>query len=924
VEPLPERPWGGLDPEALLPKDAAFQQGQLENGLRYIIRTNPRPEDRAELRLAVNVGSLQEDDDQRGLAHFVEHMAFNGTEHFAGTELVQYLESVGMRFGPHINAYTSFDETVYMLAVPTDDQALLEKAFLILRDWAGGVRFEGEEIDKERGVLVEEWRLGRGAGTRVRDQQTPVLYHGSRYAERKVIGDVEVLREAPHAALRRFYCDWYRPELMAVVAVGDFDAEWVEGEIRRRFGDLENPTPSRSRIEYPVPDHDETLFSIVTDPELTRTMVSVYTKMELQHDRTVADFRRALVRSMYHSLLNTRLAEIGRQPDPPFLFAFGSTNTLGRTRGVAVRSAVVPSGGVLKGLETVLEEVERAERHGFTAGELERLKKDLLRGYEQAWAERNTEESSALADEAVRHLLEREAIPGIGDEKAMAEALLPLITVEEVNGAARAWKTEKNRVIVVAAPEDPENPPPSEEALLAVFRGAEESPLEPYRDDVLDEPLLAELPTPGEVVEERTVPEIGVTEWRLSNGVRVVLKPTDFKNDQVTFIAYSPGGTSLATDAQFLSARFASGIVTAGGLGRFDAVQLDKALAGKFAWASPFLSELEEGLSGGGAPDDLETLFQLIHLHFLQPRADGEAFASFLAKARTSLENRNRRPAAAFADALGEVLYRGHPRRQPMTVEALAEIDLEEALAIYRDRFADAGDFTFVFVGNFTPEGLRSLVERYLGSLPTEGREESWRDIGLERPEGIERVEVASGVEPRARVVLSFGGETPWSRSASLDLSLMTDVLQGRLRDELREEQGAVYGVSVAGQLEPRPRENYQVVISFGCDPEKADGLVADVFREIEALRAGEVPGSYLANAQEAAIREREVGLQENDFWLSSLETYYTFGLDPREILTADARIREVTDERVREAALRYLTLDRYVLGIHRPEGAGE
>jgi zinc protease len=917
---IPEGSWGGLDPAAPLPVDTALIQGELDNGLRYFIRPNARPEDRAELRLVVNVGSLQEDDDQRGLAHFVEHMAFNGTEHFAGTELVQYLESVGMRFGPHVNAYTSFDETVYMLTVPTDDVEQLDKALLILRDWAGGLRFDGEEIDKERGVVVEEWRLGRGAGARVRDQQTPVLYRGSRYAERKVIGELEVLRDAPHEALRRFYRDWYRPELMAVVAVGDFEPQWVETEIRRRFSDLKNPTPRRPRLDYPVPGHEETLFSIVTDPELTRTMVSVHTKIDYRPDETVADFRRAMVRSMYHSLLNNRLAELSQEADPPFLFAFASTNTLGRTRGVAVRTAVVPSGGALRGLEVTLREVERAERFGFTAGELERLKKDMLRSYEQAWQERDKEDSSLFADELVRHFLEQEAIPGIAEEKAMAEALIPRITVEEVNRAAEAWKVEGNRVLVVVAPEDEAVPPPTEEELLAVFDGVAKAPLEPYRDEVLEGPLLAKMPTPGAVVEERLLAEVGVTEWRLDNGVRVVLKPTDFQNDEVSFTAYSPGGTSLVPDEAFLSARFATQILGASGVGRFDAVQLEKAMAGKFAWASPSLGELEEGISGGAAPSDLETLFQLIYLHFLEPRADEDAFASFLSKATNALENRERNPSAAFSDALTGVLYQHHPRRQPMTTEALARVDREEALAIYRDRFADAGDFTFVFVGNFTPEGLRPLVERYLGSLPSTGREENWRDIGLRRPEGVERVEVRSGVEPRTRIVLTFGADSPWSRAASLDLSLLTDVLQGRLRDQLREEQGAVYGVSVGGRLEPRPRETYQVVISFACDPEKADGLVADVFREIEALRAGEVPARYLANAKEAALQEREVGLKENSFWLSALETYYTFGFDPRDLLTADQRIRAVTDERIQQAAQRYLTPERYVLGVHRPE----
>ncbi|WP_456427503.1 M16 family metallopeptidase [Rhodocaloribacter sp.] len=911
VREAPETP----APEtAALPIDPDVRTGKLPNGMTYLIRANRKPEHRAELRLAVNAGSVLEDDDQLGLAHFTEHMAFNGTTHFEKQKLVDYLESIGMRLGPDLNAYTSFDETVYMLQVPTDSAATFDTALRILRDWASEVAFEDEEIDKERGVVIEEWRLGRGASARLRDQELPILLHGSRYAERLPIGTKEVLESFPHDAVKRFYRDWYRPDLMAVVIVGDVDAAAVERQIRSLFADLPAREDPRPRPFFDVPDHDETLFAIASDPEATTRRVAVYYKQPKAPQGTEADFRRGLVERLYNSLFNSRLSELLQSADPPFVFASSGRGAFTRTKDVYVLQAVVRDGGYARALETLLTEAERVRRFGFTPAELERGKKEVLRGLEQAFAERDKTESRRYAAEYVRHYLTGEPIPGIAYEYEAAKRLLPDVGLDEVNRVGASWITDRNRVILAEGPEEEGRPLPTEAELLAVFDAVAARTITPYEETVSDAPLVPAPPAPGKVVEETRLDAIGVVRWTLSNGVHVVLKPTDFKNDEILIAATSPGGTSLVPDSMFTPASFAATLIAQSGVGDFGPVELQKKLAGKLIRLSPNIGDRSEGFNGSASPQDLETMFQLLYLYFTAPRADSVAYASYKERIGSLLATFRNSPESAFRDTLTVTLAQYHPRARPFSERTLEEMDLAKSMAVYRDRFADASDFTFYLVGAFDVEAVRPLVETYLGGLPALHRKEEPRDVGIRPPKGVVEKAVYKGKEPKSRVQIVLTGEAPWSNENRRLLRVVTDVLSLRLREVLREDLGGVYGVGVNGSLSKEPREAYRVSISFGCAPERVDELTRTVFEEMARFRTEGTTETYLVKAREAALRRHEVGLEQNSYWLGSLMFSDEYDLDPNDIPDGAPRFYEhLTLDAVHEAARTFLDPANYV-----------
>jgi zinc protease len=945
-------PAPALDPAFLaesLGLDAAVRTGTLANGLTYFVRRNTEPEDRAELRLVVDAGSVLEDEDQRGLAHFVEHMAFNGTARYAENDLVDYLEGIGMQFGPDLNAYTSFDETVYILQVPTDTTGLLATGFDILKEWAGAITLDGDAIDAERGVVLEEWRQGRGAQARLRDEQFPVLFGGSRYAERLPIGEPDVLQNAPYEALRRFYETWYRPDLMAVVAVGDFDPDAVEQTIRATFGGLENPTDAPPRPSFDIPPHDDTRFAIATDPELSTTSIAVLYKEPADRGQNVATLRRQLIDRLYNRMINVRLYELSQQADAPFLGAFTGTFGFARPSDLYVLQAVVGDGGVPTGLDALLTEAARVEQHGFTPGELDRMKADVLREYEVAYNERDNVESGRLAGEYVSLFLEGAPAPGIAREYELVQRLLPSITLRDVNALADEVVGEENRVVFVSAPEKEGVPVPSERELRAVFEAIEEKAIEPYVDAVSLGPLIPELPAPAEVASVSAYEDgTGVTEFVLDNGARVVLKPTDFKADEVLFAAFSPGGTSLVADSLFRSAEAASAVVNLGGVGAFSESELDKKLAGQAVRVGPYVDEREEGLSGSASPQDLETLFQLVHLCFTAPREDAEAFAAYRQRIAAVLENRDAQPEAAFSDTLQVTLSQNHPRRQPFTESALAQIELDEALTVYRDRFRDAGDFTFVLVGAFDVAEVEPLVEQYLATLPATGREEAPRDLGVRRPEGVVEKTVRAGIEPKARVRLVFSGtldvrvdtldyadsllvRDEWvsvadsvyaarraaARGERYLLGALADALRIRLRTALREDRGGVYGVGVGASVD-RFLGTYAVSIGFGCDPERVDELTAAVFEVIEQFKQ-EGPEDALDKVKEADRRQQQLAQRENQAWLGALAAAYRYGEAPMAYLDKTDLIDELSDGALRGAAQYYLDLDRYVQVVLLP-----
>jgi zinc protease len=897
----------------LLPVDPSVTVGTLQNGLRYYIRANKRPENRAELRLVVNAGSVLEDDDQRGLAHFVEHMAFNGTLRYPKQALIDYLERIGMRFGPDINAYTGFDETVYSLQVPTDSVGVLETAFEILEDWAHQLVFDAEMIDSERGVVIEEWRLGRGAAARMFDKQFPILFKNSAYAERLPIGSVEVLESFEHEALMRYYQDWYRPDLMAVVAVGDFDSGMIEGLVRRHFEQMPSLPQPRSRSLFPVPDHDETLVAVATDKEATESRVSIYYKQPLRAEGTIESYRQLMVERLYNSMLNDRLFELTQRPTPPFLYASSGQGKLIRSKEVYVLGAGVEDGRVEPGLAALLTEGERVARYGFTSTELERHKREVLRWMEHAHLEREKTNSAVYAFEYVQAFLGNDPIPGIELEYLLHQEMVPDIQVEEVNRLAREWLTDRNRVILVNSPDKEGLPVPSEQDLLAVFEAVRGSDIGPYVDSVDDAPLVAEGPAPGTIVEERVFDAVGVTLWRLSNGARVILKPTDFKEDEILFRASSPGGTSLAPDADYVAASTAAEVVSASGLDRFSVVDLQKKLSGKAVSLSPDIGPLYEGLSGSASPEDLATLFELIYLTFRAPRRDTTAYLAFRTQVDAVLANRDASPTAAFGDTLKVTLAQHHFRERPATIEVYQEMDLDKSFEFYQDRFADASDFTFVFTGSFQVEMMRPLVTQYLAALPSTGREETWRDVGIRPPEGVVQKAVYRGLEPRSQTYVLFTGPFEYTRTNRHLIRSLSEVLQIRLREKLREDLAGTYGVSVGATTERDPVPAFAVSVSFAADPDRLDDLVKQVFAEIDSLKVFGPNQEYIQKVQEAQRRSRETSLKQNNYWLYQLLYADRFGTHPSEILTYESLIEALTADMIAHAASRYLPRNNYI-----------
>ena len=915
-------PSAAAAPEEPLPLDARVRKGTLANGLSYYVLSHKKPEHRAQMWLAVNAGSVLEDDDQRGLAHFVEHMGFNGTTRFPKQALVDFLEKSGVSFGADLNAYTSFDETVYTLQVPTDQPALLDKSIDILRDWSDSMTFDPVEVDKERGVVLEEWRLGRGAGMRLFDKQAPVLFHGSKYAERITIGKPEIIQNAPRSALVRFYQDWYRPDLMAVVAVGDFTPDEVEAKIKAQFASVKPAVSPRPRPAVSVPSHEQRLITIETDPEATSTSVSITTKLPHRPLVTASDYRRVIAERLFNSMLNARLDELRRKPNAPFLMAGSRSGSFVRTADAFTQSATVKETGVQEGLGALLEELLRVERHGFTASELDRAKSETLRMFQQSVKQRDTEDGRELAREVVRNFLTQEAMPGAEAELALVTRFLPTYTLDELNGLGKSLAVGSH-VLAVTGPATMTRP--TEEALLATMKDVESRDIKPYDDAAPTVPLMADVPVAGPVVSTRTIPELGVTEWTLKNGVRVVVKPTDFKNDEVRMMAFAPGGTSLAPDADFESASYAGAVVGQGGLGPFDAPTLRKALAGKVASATAYLGELEDGVSASASPSDLDAMLQMVHLLFTAPRRDESAFAAWRDRELESARNRRLSPEATFSDDLRVFSTMNHRRRQPTTPEVIQKVSLDKAFAFYKDRFADASGFTFVFVGNLDLDRLKTLAETYLGSLPSTSatsRKETWRDVDLRRPHGVAKKTVARGSEPKSFVSLMFHGNEKWSRDADNDMAMLGEVLRIRLREVLREDMGGVYGVSASGVVTRRPKQQYVFTVGFGCAPDNIAKLEKAVWDEIKALQSGGIGEDYIAKVKQLRRRAHETSSRDNGYWLRELEQAYTFGDDPRRILEFDAMVDKVTSDRVRAAAKRYLTSTQYILGELRPATA--
>jgi zinc protease len=909
--------------QEVIPFDAAVHTGTLPNGLRYYMRENQRPAARVSLRLAVKAGSLDERDDQQGLAHFIEHMAFNGSAHFKPGELVSYFESIGSRLGPHVNAYTGFEETVYQLELPTDRPEIVAKGLTAFADFAGGLTFIPEEVEKERGVVIEEWRNGLGAGSRIRDRQIPVLFYKSRYAERLPIGKPDIIRTAPASRLREFYDAWYRPESMAVVAVGHIDPKQFEAAIRTTFGPLKARAPKMARADSAVPAHSELLVNVTADPEVTSSTVQLLRKRPRQGERLVEDYRRNLVARMFERMFNQRLDELGRKPEAAFLSGGGGDSPLGRTLEAFTLSARVKDGGIDEGLAALEIEARRVRDFGFTAQEFTLARRAMMSFYQRAVDEKDKTESTQLANEYIRNFLIDEPSPGIEYEYRLVQRLMGAITIDEITAVARTLLADTSRVVLATAPQKPGLPMPGEAEIRAALAAADKVAVMPptFSEMAVPSELMPDKPPPAAVVTTRELRGIGVTVVTFANGVQAWLKPTDFKNDQVIFSLSAPGGTSLAPPAEFANASMATGYIRLSGFKGLKALDLQKMLTGSSVAVAPSMTPTNQTIAGSVSPNGLETALQALYLTFTAPGDDPEAFALLKRQLDAGVANRGQNPAQVFGERLAQVVTSNHYISQPLTAETVAGLDRTKMIAFYRARFSNAADFTFFMVGAFKPDDVVPLLARYVGSLPSTGKHTSEvKDLGIQFPATIQRVQVDKGREPRAQVALSFFAEPPMDAAEQEKVSVATAVLQTTLREVLRENLGQTYGVSVGLAQMLGQRGGGHIRVSFAGSPENVSSMTDRVLQQVKLLRDQPPPATLVATVKETFRRQNETSLKENAYWLVRLQTLQRLGKDPSEILTTSARIDAITPASVQETFRKYFPLDRYTVVTLIPE----
>ncbi len=904
-----------------VPTDPDVKIGRLENGLTYYIRKNAKPENKVELRLAVNAGSILEKEYQRGLAHFLEHMAFNGSRNFKKNELVSYLQSIGVRFGADLNAYTSFDETVYMLSIPTEKPELLDKGFLVLSDWASGMTFDPEEIDKERGVVLEELRLGKGASQRMRDRYFPKLFKGSMYAERLPIGTEQILRNFKHEQLKEFYADWYRPDLMAVIAVGDLDVAAIESKIKEQFGGMPARKDGKDRKSFPVPDHAETLVAVETDKEAPFTQVQVMFKKPPSRTETLAEFRSGIVKDFYNGMINARLDELGRAPEPPFIAGGSGFSSFVRAKDAYSLFGITDPSNVDRTLKALLLETKRVQLHGFTEGELEREKRRYITRLENRYKEREKTESIRFANEYVYHFLRRNPIPGVEFEFEFAKTVLPTIKLEEVNGLAKNTTSSGNRVVVVTGPEKDGITYPGQEEIAALLTETEKAEVAAYKDTVRNEPLVENLASKATIEGTRRDEKFGITYWQLSNGVKVVLKPTDLKEDQILMRAFSPGGLSLVSDEQAFAGSYVSQIVNDSGLKDLSRVDLDKLLSGNTARVSVSLSDAYEYVNGSSTPKDLETLFQLTYLQFSQVNFDEKVFRSYMNREMKFVENLLGSPEIYFNDQVSRIMSSDHPRHQGIpSVEKLEKLEFSPIKSIYADRFGNASDFTFIFVGNFDEASIRPLALKYLGSLPGSDRDEEWKDLGMRPPDGPVEKTIRKGVEQKSQVRIFFTRPAKFDVQESRDLSAVAELLTIRLIEILREEKSGVYGVGASGNISKIPYERSNFTISFPCGPENVDSLVEAALAEVKRIQAGDISEEDLNKVKEARLVRAKADVQRNEYWALEITRSLLQDLEMSNLDDIVTRTNAIKIKDLQDAANKYIDLGKGLKFVLMPE----
>jgi zinc protease len=907
-----------------IPVDPSVKIGTLSNGLTYYIRQNKKPAQKVELRLVVNAGSILEDDNQQGIAHLSEHMAFNGTTHFQKNDIISFLQSIGVKFGNDLNAYTSFDETVYILPIPTDKPGNIDKGFQILEDWGHNVTYKSDDIDGERPVVLEESRLGKGARDRMFRKIYPQLFAGSLYANRIPIGLDSIIKNQNYDVIRKFYKDWYRPDLMAVMVVGDIEPAAAEALVKKYFSGLSNPQNERPRVYAPVPAYQKSESKVVTDKEATSySLIINYSSAKSHPSLILADYKEDLTKQIFTTLLNERLHELTQKENPPFLFAFAGFNSYARgyesfagTIGTGDKDATV-------GLKAFEEELERVKKFGFTKPELDRTKSDMLTEMQRAYNERDKTESENYVSEYVRNYLTKEPIPGIEKENNYYKTLLPQISIEDVNSVSKILQDNSNQFIALTGPEAAAGKQlPTSDDLLAVAASVDKMDIKPYEEKAIATSLMATMPKPGKITATTKNATLGTTEFTLSNGVTVTIKPTDFKNDEVLMSAVRPGGKNNYGITDKYNVQYATAVVSTMGVGNFSATDLHKALNGKTVSVSPVIADISEGVSGSSSVKDLETMMQLIYLNFTSPRVDTGLFRSFVQKNKAQFALLGANPQAVFVDSLYNAIYQGNPLA-PVVVPKSAyfdKLDLTRLMAIYKERFGDANGMHFTFVGSIKENDFKPLVEKYLASLPSTSKKFHFADNKVRPAKGKVTVNVYKGKEQKSLILALYSGEMPYSDELDLRADAISEVLNIRIIEELREKIQGIYGGGIQAQFEKLPYAHYSFFLQLPCGPEKADTLLLVANAEIQDLIKNGPPKENLDKVKQQWIEKYKVDIKENATWLSQLQSFQFPGDDPDYFINYEKHVNALTPKDIQDAARSFFAAGNVVTGVLRPE----
>ena len=870
-----------------MPIDPKVRYGNLNNGLTYYIRHNAYPEQRASFYIAQKVGSMQEEDSQAGLAHFLEHMAFNGTKNFPGRKtMLDYLEKQGARFGRDVNAYTSFDETVYNLKdIPVGREGIVDSCLLILHDWSSFITLDNDEIDKERSIIKEEWRTRTGAQSRIWDKTLPVLFEGSKYADRMPIGKMEIVENFAYQTLKDYYHKWYRPDLQGIIIVGDIDVDIVEGKIKTMFADIPKPVNPAERIYYPVVDNDEPIVSIATDKEKTSTEVFLFFKQDVMPTEvraTHAGYRREIMDGIISNMLSARLSEISQKPESPYMYAYAYKGNyfVAQTKDAWTLIAASKEGMADSTLYVLAQENERMKRYGFTDAELERAKASLLKSYDNAYNNRNKQQSVSYVDEYTRSFLQGEPIPGIEYEYTLIQQLLPAISIDEINAIAKGLSSGKNIVISINGIEKEGLTYPSKTDLVNILNKVKHQNITAYSEEAIAENLLNKEPVAGRIVKEEKNEKLGSTLWTLSNGAKVALKKTDFKDDQIMMNAVSHWGTDFYLDNEIFNISRAASVAELGGMGDFSITDLQKFFAGKSAGASSYITNITTGVNGSSSIKDLETFFQIIYMKFTSPRKDEEAYQAYLEKMRNSLKNAEANPYTALNDSIDFALHGNDPRFERMKLEDMDKLNYDRMLEMYKECFSDAGTFTFSFVGSLDEEVMRPLVEKYIASLPVVPRRDATEVVSeLRKGKYINQFEKEME-NPKATVINLYSANLSKDLKNDMIAQTLNLILNMEYTDKVREEMGGTYGVSAYVAIRRKPEGQGGIQISFETEAAKANDLNALVHRVLNDIGANGPDKEKFDKSKGQMMKSFEENIKQNNYWRSILNDAYFYGED--------------------------------------------